>query len=230
MTNSTITKTRLPVAGGELPLTIASGAGAGAAVVIFPAAFGVAPDLEQQMLELAHHATLVVSLDPFFRTDLGVVPYADMARVITRLGGANRDQLTSDFHAVPQWTRSESPQRKIVALGVCIGGLYALQSAAEGLVDGLVIWHGSKLDDAVPRAPLVQCPVRFHFGALDPIVPPATVASVRAAFQSHRDAKIFVHDGATHGFSHRTATAYHAPAEKAAMASVAELAKRELSA
>jgi carboxymethylenebutenolidase len=221
-------KKQLPVAFGGLPLTIASGNGAGASVVIFPAAFGVAPDLEAQMLELAHDAGSVVSFDPFFRTDPGVVPYADMARVMKRVGGANRDQMASDLRAVLKWIRSESSQRALVLVGVCIGGLYALHAAADGLVDGLVVWHGTKLDDAIDRVSSVQCAVRLHFGAVDPIVPPPTVSSVRTAFQSHSDAQIFVHAGATHGFSHRTAQAYHAAAEQAAMASVTELVKREL--
>jgi dienelactone hydrolase len=37
--------------------------------------------------------------------------------------------------------------------------------------------------------------------------------------------KIFVHPGATHGFSHRTAVAYDASAEQAGMASVRELVR-----
>jgi hypothetical protein len=47
---------------------------------------------------------------------------------------------------------------------------------------------------------------------------------VRRAFSERRDVEIFVHEGATHGFSHRAAPrAYDERAERAGMESLREL-------
>jgi dienelactone hydrolase len=66
--------------------------------------------------------------------------------------------------------------------------------------------------------------MRLHFGGADPFVPPEAVDAVRAAFAGRRDVRIIVHDGATHGFSHREAPqAYDEHAERAGMDSLREL-------
>jgi hypothetical protein len=68
--------------------------------------------------------------------------------------------------------------------------------------------------------------MRLHLtlGAADSVVPPDAVAAVRHAFAGHDDVRIIVHEGATHGFSHRAAPkAYNPAAERAGMASLFEL-------
>jgi carboxymethylenebutenolidase len=220
----TFTHHLLPVEQGALPLTIARGGGAGAAVVIMPSAFGIAADLEAQMEELAADASAVVALDPFFRDDPGPAPYHDMARVMTRLQVLDRERGYRDLRAAIDWVRGQERGQAVVILGICVGGPYALRAAADGAVDGVVTWHGTRMESYLERASEMRCPMRHHFGGVDPFVPPAAVAAVRAAFAGHRDVRVLVHDGATHGFSHRAAPqAYDAPAERAGMDSLREL-------
>jgi carboxymethylenebutenolidase len=217
---SSIEHASIPLDGGSLPLTIARGDGRGAAVVIVPSAFGVAPDLEEQMRELASTASVVVAFDPFFRGDAGVVPYDDMRRVMARLGALDRDRCANDLADVLAWTGAPA-----IVLGICFGGPFALGAVADGLAAGAVTWHGTRLEQHLARAPSIRGPLRLHFGAADPVVPPAAVDAIRAAFADHPDAQIVVHPGATHGFTHRAAPqAYDASAEAAAMAAVRELA------
>lgn len=76
----------------------------------------------------------------------------------------------------------------------------------------------------VERAGEMRCPLRLHFGSADPFVPPEAVETVRTAFAGRRDVRIIVHDGATHGFSHREAPqAYDEHAERASLDSMREL-------
>ena len=210
---------------GDLPLTVATGNGAGAAVVIMPSAFGVADDLRAQMEELTADARLVVSFDPFFRDDPGVVSYGDMGRIFTRLGALDRERAYADLQAALAWTRSKAPG-PLVVVGVCFGGLYAMRAAADGLVDGACTWHGTRLDAVLDRVGAVRCPLRLHFGSADPLTPPPLVEQLREALAHHGDARITVHEGATHGFTHPDAEAYDPAAERAAVASVRELAMR----
>lgn len=214
----------LPVDAGELPLTVARSHGTGAAVVILPSAFGVAADLEEQMKELAADATLVVALDPFFRTDPGPVPYDDMPRVMARLQSLDRSRTYRDFVAAIDWAREEASGRPVVALGVCFGGPFALLAAADGAVDGVVTWHGTRMEQFLDRAAEMRCPMRLHFGAVDPVVPPPAVDAIRAAFAGRDEVRVFVHDGATHGFSHpSSARSYDERAERAGFGSLREL-------
>jgi carboxymethylenebutenolidase len=220
----TIAQHLLPVEQGELPLTIARGGGSGAAVVIVPSAFGIGADLEAQMDELAERASLVVALDVFFREDAGAVPYDDRARAMARLQGMNRGRTNRDLRAAIDWTRGEGSDRPLVVLGICLGGPFALMAAADGVADGVVTWHGTRMEMFLELAADMRCPMRHHFGATDPFVPPEAVEAVRKAFEGRADVRIVVHEGAGHGFSQRALPrAFDERAERAGMDAVREL-------
>jgi carboxymethylenebutenolidase len=220
----TITHHLLPVDGGSLPLTITRSAGAGAAVVIMPSAFGVGSDLEAQMDELATDASLVVAVDPFFRGDTGLISYDDMTRVMARLQAFDRQSGYRDLRAAIDWVRAQENGRPVVLLGICFGGPYALLAAADGAADGVVTWHGTWLERYLERAAEMRCPMRLHFGSADPLLSTEALQSVRTAFAGRHDVRVVVHEGATHGFSHRGAPrAYDEQAERAGMASLREL-------
>lgn len=224
--SAVIERTTLPVEGEGLPVTVVRGAGRGAALVVVPSGFGVATDVVEQMTELAADASLVVAMDPFFRDAPGVVPYGDMPTVMKRLQGLDRERFYRDLRAVLDWARRASGGRPLVVVGVCFGGTFALRAAADDLIDGAVSWHGGRMETLAGRAGEVKVPLRLHFGAVDPVVPMAAVEALRAAFAGRDEVRIFVHEGATHGFSHRSAPqAYDAAAEKAGMASVRELVR-----
>lgn len=212
----------LPVNDTQLPLTIVRGRGTGAAVLVLPSAFGIGPDLVAQLEALAEASSLVVTFDPFFRTDPGRVPYDDMPRIFARLRGLDRAQHQQDIEAVLAWMRQEASV-PVVGVGVCFGAPFVLAAAADGHLAGVVTWHGSRMEAHLARAGEIHCPLRLHFGALDPVVPPAAVEAVRAAFAGHADCAVVVHPGATHGFSHRAAPAFDGAAEAAGMAAVLEL-------
>lgn len=214
----------LPVEQGELPLTITRASGRGAAVVIMPSAFGVAPGVQAQMEELAADASLVVAFDPFFRGDAGPASYEDMPRVMARLQAIDRERCSRDLAAAIAWARAESG-RPVVVLGVCFGGPFALLAAADGMVDGVVTWHGTRMESFLSRAADVQCPMRLHFGSADPLVPARAVDALRSAFAHRENVEIIVHEGAAHGFSHPDAKAYDARAERAAFASLRQLVR-----
>lgn len=191
------------------------------ALVVMPAAFGIAADVEQQLLELARDAAVVVAVDPFAREAREALPYDDTPAVLQRLQAMDRARATADFHAALAFARTRAP--RVVALGVCFGGAFALNAAADGLVDAAATWHGGRLEQLMHRAPEMRCPLRLHFGAIDPLVPSTAVDTIRAALADRDDVEIAVHADATHGFTHRSAVAFHPVAEAAAMAAVRSL-------
>lgn len=212
---------RLTVEG--VTVTAARGRAGRPAVVFMPSAFGVATDVEQQLQELAAEANVAAAFDPFTRDDPGPAVYGDMKRVMARLGRLDRAQTWSDLCAVIRWARAEGPS-KVIVVGVCFGGPFAFQTAVEGIADGVVTWHATRLENHLSSAHEIRCPLRLHFGAADPLTPEPVVEAVRAAVSGLEDARIFVHPGAVHGFTHRAANDVYSPvAEKAAMASVLDL-------
>jgi carboxymethylenebutenolidase len=222
----TIDHEKILVEQDYLPLTIASATGRGAAIVIMPSAFGIASDLQTQMAELALEASLVVAIDPFFRDGSATIPYDEMTRVMERLRLLDRERAYRDLVAAIEWTKAVRNMRHVVVLGVCFGGPFALLAAADGLADAVVTWHGTRLESVLERSAAMRCPMHFHIGEADPFVSRDAVGALQTAFAGRHDVRIFVHDGATHGFSHRDATrAYQARAERAGMASLLELVR-----
>ncbi len=192
----------VPVDGGGVPIDLLGPADAGAVpgLVVVPSIFGPAPDLQKQMSELAD-AALVAITDPFWRVGGGVVPYDDHDGAIERLRGFDRDRCFADVRAVIDWTR-ERCNGRVAGLGICFGGPVVLVAAGEGTLDGVIAWHGSRMEGFLDRAAEIRCPVRFHFGAADPVTPPEVIEKIRAAFADHPDASFVIHPDAVHGFSH----------------------------
>ncbi|MGH0037979.1 MAG: dienelactone hydrolase family protein [Myxococcota bacterium] len=192
----------VPVPGGAVPVHVQgpetpSGS---PALVVVPSIFGPAPDLLDQMATLSD-ASLTVVTDPFWRVGGGVVPYSDHDGAITRLKGFDREACFDDMRAVVGWAR-ERGNGRVAGLGICFGGPVVLTLAGEGLLDGVVTWHGSRMEAYLDRASETRCPLRFHFGSADPVTPPDAIEKIRDAFAGHPDASFVVHEGLEHGFSH----------------------------
>jgi carboxymethylenebutenolidase len=216
----------IPLAEGALPVRVARGAGRGAGIAIFPSAFGIGEDLLAQMAELAADARAVATFDPFFRGDAGFARTREMPRVLARMQALDRARAADDLRALAAWLRGSAGCRAVAVLGICFGGPFAFEAAADGSADGVATWHGTGLGAHLARAAEMRGPLRLHFGSADPFVPPREVEAIRAAFAGRRNVEIVVHPGATHGFSHRDGPeAYDAAAERAALASVGDLAR-----
>jgi carboxymethylenebutenolidase len=216
----------LSVEGGALSVSLARAKGTGAGIAIFPSAFGIGADLEEQMLELAADARAVAALDPFSRGDAGFARTDEMPRVMARMQALDRERAARDLRALIAWLRAQAGCSAVIALGICFGGPFALRASAEGDANGVVTWHGTALGQHLERAAEMRGPMRLHFGGADPFVPPSEVAAVRSAFATRADVQVVVHEGATHGFSHRgIPEAFQPTAERAAMEAARELSR-----
>jgi carboxymethylenebutenolidase len=219
------TSTAVPVDGGAVPTAILGPGDASGipALVVVPSIFGAAPDLLERLSELADRARIAVP-DPFWRQGGGVIPYGDREAAFARLRGFEPGRCIADLGAVVEWARRKGSSR-VVGLGICFGGPFVLRLAAEGRLDGVVTWHGSRMEQHLERAGEITCPLRLHFGDADPVSPPAAIEAIRTAFASHPDVAIVVHPGAAHGFSH-DGPAYDPKACRAGLDAVAELIGR----
>jgi carboxymethylenebutenolidase len=212
----------IAVEGGEIPTVVVGPRDTSRlpALVVVPSIFGPAPDLIARLSRFAGTGLVAVP-DPFWRAGGGVLPYDDIERARGRLAGFDLGRCVADLGAVVEWARANSNGR-LAGLGICFGGPFVLHLAGEGRLDGVVTWHGSRMERFLQRAADVRCPLRLHFGADDPVTPPEVIEAIRAAFAHHPDVSIVVHPGAVHGFSH-DGDAYDAVACEAGLAAVGEL-------
>ncbi len=173
-------------------------------LVTIPSVFGPAPDLLGQMGQLADCAFTVVS-DPFWRDGLGVVPYEDPKAGMARIRDFDLPRCFAETAAIVEWTR-ERCNGRVAGLGICFGGMPLLDLASNGALAGGIAWHGSRMENFLHLAERIRCPLRFHFGAADPVTPPEAIEKIQAAFANHDDVEHLIHPGLSHGFSHEGST------------------------
>jgi carboxymethylenebutenolidase len=180
-------------------------------ILLITAIFGIDDEMKELADGWAADGFVVSIPDIFWRVMPG--PTADMEKAFARYGAFDQEQgmrdmedLVGDLKARPQCNG------KVAMLGFCFGGLYAHLGAARLGIDAAGSFHGTKIGEALGETAKITCPVSFHFGDEDPVVPMDEVEAVRTAFASHANAEIVVHPGATHNFSMPHKDGYHATA------------------
>ncbi len=182
-------------------------------LLMITAIFGIDDEMKELADAWAADGFLVSVPDIFWRVMPG--PTADMEKAFARYGAFDQDQgmldiedLIKDLKAQPRCNG------KVAMLGFCFGGLYAHLAAANLGIDAAGAYHGTKIGSEIDAVAQVTCPVSFHFGEEDPVVPLDELEIIRAAYGSHDNAEIVVHPGASHNFSMPYKEGYHAEAAK----------------
>jgi carboxymethylenebutenolidase len=182
-------------------------------IVLITAIFGVDQEMRELADAWARDGFLVSVPDIFWRQIPG--PTADMSVAFDRYGKFDPVQgmrdiedLVRDLKARPQCNG------KVAILGFCFGGRYALLGAARLGIDAAASFHGTLMGQHLDEANRVTCPVSFHFGDSDPVVPMAEVEAIRKAFAGRPNADIGVYPGAGHNFAMPRKDGYDAAAAK----------------
>jgi carboxymethylenebutenolidase len=92
----------------------------------------------------------------------------------------------------------------IGGLGFCFGGtlanLLASQVEVDGIAPAAVVSYYGLMFDVPTTAPKIVCPMLFHFGKLDDVIPVTHANEVAAAFAERDDVAVELYD-AGHAFS-----------------------------
>jgi carboxymethylenebutenolidase len=113
------------------------------------------------------------------------------------------------MNAAVAWLRQAG---KVGAVGYCWGGALADLAACECGVDAAVSYYGRHTATWLDLEP--RCPVMYHFGELDPLIPPETVEAIRAG----RPQGIFhVYEQAGHGFNCDERQGFHPESARLAL-------------
>ena len=97
-----------------------------------------------------------------------------------------------------------APAGRVGIVGYCWGGLVAWIAAATTPVSAAVAYYGGGIHEQLDLAPV--CPVMFHYGEKDPLIPLEVVERVRAACPQG----VFHFYPAGHGFNCTDRTDYDA--------------------
>ncbi|WP_438821009.1 dienelactone hydrolase family protein [Cupriavidus taiwanensis] len=199
--------TRIPASGGRAydGYLALPPAGTGPGLVLFQEIFGVNRHIRTVAEQYAQLGFVVLAPDVFWRqAPRESFGYAgdEAARARDILLRADIAEIVADLEGTVQALR-QRPEVSggVGALGFCIGGRLAYLAAAAGLVDAAACYYGGGIQDQLQKAAAVRCPMLFHYGETDPMIPLAAVERVKAAFAGQDTAKFFVYAGASHGFN-----------------------------
>jgi carboxymethylenebutenolidase len=116
--------------------------------------------------------------------------------------------------ARPEDTHRRQCNGKLAILGFCFGGRYARLSAARLGIDAAASYHGTAMGQHVDEVGKITCPVSFHYGDADPVVPMDEVGAIQKAFAGRANADIQVYKGAGHNFAMPRQQSYHTAAAR----------------
>lgn len=211
------------------PITIHRSAPAGhtdlSGLVVFPSVFGVTDELRDHVDRLAGTGAVVVAFDPFSRgDDPGGLGDGDIERAIGRMRSIDFGRLDADFRELIAALRDDPAcNGRVVGLGICLGGPFVFNAAADHLLDGVAIWHGSRMGNVVGRAGEIRCPLIMDYGDRDEVAPLEEIEKVQKACSVVEQFTLRVHPGAGHGFSHTGWSGHDPVAMRAALGDLESL-------
>jgi carboxymethylenebutenolidase len=182
--------------------------GKGPGVAIVSTIFGIEPDVKAYADRLAAGGCVASVPNVFWRVkDSGAlrpdVPPSDpeFKRAVDRAFQLDVDASMLDLAAVIADLRARPEcNGKVAVMGFCWGGRYALRAAAELPVEAALSFHGTQCATVLDRAPRAKCPMSFHWGDKDWVVPMPEIAKVQEAFSHAKSAEVRVHPGAEHSY------------------------------
>ena len=183
--------------------------GRGPGILLLHEIFGIADFAKGKARDLAAAGYVVLVPDIFWRVHPGFLAPDTEEGVQQGMAMANRffsevsdEQRTADLVASLRHLRGlpEVGDRKVAAMGYCLGGTLSYLVAVAGDPDALVSYYGSGVSGMLDAADAITCPSLFHFGGADPFISMDAIGQVQQRFAGRADAEVVVHEGAGHAF------------------------------
>ncbi len=217
--------------GGSIPVwTTEAGEGIRPGLLLIPAIFGVDEGTKTLARDLATVGAHVWVVDPFWRTSPGVIARdkEGFSEGIERARSVDLEQATLDFaDLVGAMGQQKDCNGKIVALGLCWAGKFALLLSSKGYTAGGASFHGPGMANLAGLAGKIHVPLSLHFGDQDVAIPVDDVKVLRQAFEGRDNVEIFLHEGGVkHGFGDPGSDGFNRPVYEKALSAVQALVVR----
>jgi carboxymethylenebutenolidase len=181
-----------------------------AGLLVLQEIFGVNAHIRRVAEAFAAHGYLAIAPALFDRvrpdTELGYDAVEQGRELMLKLA---IDDVAADLRAA---VAAVGTAGRVGAVGYCWGGAIADLAACRTTVAAAVSYYGRANVGWLHEKP--RCPVMYHFGALDPLIPPEVVSQITAARQEH---VVHLYPDAGHGFNCDERPEYHAPSAALAL-------------
>jgi carboxymethylenebutenolidase len=163
-------------------------------VVILQEIFGVTGHIRRVTDQYAEHGYLAIAPSLFDRVRPGIVlDYSNIEEARSIMTSLDLNNAVTDIQAAVTAAR---PAGKVAAIGYCWGGAMADLAACRLDIDAAAAYYGRMIVEWLDEQP--RCPVIYHFGANDPLIPQETIEKISNARANHPS---YVYADAGHGFN-----------------------------
>lgn len=182
-----------------------------AGIIVVQEIFGVTEHIQRVTDQFAEQGYLAIAPSLFDRVQPDVVlEYTEFEKARNTMQRLELDDTVKDMAATAAAVRSAG---KVGAVGYCWGGAIADLAACRIEIDAAVAYYGRMIVEWLELKP--TCPVMYHFGDKDPLIPAEMVAEIRAA---RPDGVFYTYPEAGHGFSCDERPDYHPESAELALA------------
>ena len=190
-----------------------------ATVIVLQEIFGITDHIKDVCKQYAAHGYLAIAPALFDRIKKNIVlDYSSFAEGRDYKMQLQDEQVLLDIAAAAATAENDL---KVAVLGFCFGGaLSYLASTRLNLNCAISYYGGGIAEKYINQNPL--CPIMYHFGALDPIIPSTDVAAIQS---NHPEGVFHIYEDAGHGFNCSDRRDYHSESAKIAFARSLEFLK-----
>jgi len=185
--------------------------------------WGLNDEMRDVAARMADAGFLALSVD-LFEGEVAHEP----TRARALMTGLDAAKATETMTGWAGWMRRDAGcNGKVGALGFCMGGGWALNTALATPLEAAVIFYGNCNKSAAELAPL-KGPVQGHFGRLDQGIPVAVAEGFRAALKTAgKPGEIHIYE-ANHAFARIGGPNFHAPSAELAWKRTFEFLQKNL--
>lgn len=163
-------------------------------VVILQEIFGITGHIRHVADGYAEQGYVAIAPSLFDRVRPGIVlDYADIEEARGIMTGLDREAAVTDIGTAVEAARTAG---KVAAIGYCWGGAMADLAACRLDIQAAVSYYGRMTVEWLDEQP--GCPVMYHYGGQDMLIPPEMVEQINAGRAGHPS---FVYPDAGHGFN-----------------------------
>ena len=176
-----------------------------AAVVVIQEIFGVNAGIRRKCDLLAEQGYLAVAPDLFWRLEPGIQLDPDIEpefqQALDYMGKFNADGGVRDIQSTIDWARGETGEKKVGAVGYCLGGKLAYMTAARTDVDASVGYYAVGVPDMLGEAKAIANPLMLHIPTADGFVDAKAQEAMHDGLDSHPRVTLHDYAGLDHGFA-----------------------------
>lgn len=190
-----------------------------ATVIVLQEIFGITDHIKDVCKQYAAHGYLAIAPALFDRIKKNIVlDYSSFAEGRDYKMQLQDEQVLLDIAASAATAENDL---KVAVIGFCFGGALSYLASTRLNLDCAISYYGGGIAEKyINQKPL--CPIMYHFGALDPIIPSTDVAAIQS---NHPEGVFHIYEDAGHGFNCSDRRDYHSESAKIAFARSLEFLK-----